>query len=358
MLSHTKLKRERLVTISGIRGVQISIYSTIASFIVFSIVLSVEGADPLTAYQNMFSFALDPQLGLPLTIHRSMLILFSTLAFIVPLRAGFWNIGMEGQFYLGTIGAFFVAYSLPDYPPEVLIPLMILSGMVFGALYGALAGILRGKFNVNEVVVTLMLNNIAFWMVYLLTVGGPWAGTAESTSRPLPKNAQAPFILGTPFTTFLAIAFAFILYFFLSKTVAGFKIRILGHSPTAAKFVGIDEFKTAVLVMSLGGALAGVAGYHMWAGDPAYLRIPRPDAYKAVGDLTYWGIIIGLVCLLNPIPAMPASFFIGSIIVGSTVLVRRFRLPFGLDFLFLGIISIIFATFQFFLYYRIKVKGK
>ncbi|MCS7134112.1 MAG: ABC transporter permease [Candidatus Caldarchaeum sp.] len=353
-----RIKRERIIIISGRRAVEISLLSIATSFVLFSLVLMYEGADPLVAYQNMFSFAFDPKLGLSLTIHRSVLILFTTLAFIIPLRAGLWNVGMEGQFYLGTIGAFFMAYTFASLPSEILIPLILLGAAAAGSLYGAIAGTLRGKFNVNEVVVTLMMNNIAFWLIYLLVVGGPWAGIAESSSRPLPKSAHAPYIFNTPFTSFLAIALAVVLFVFLTKTTTGFKIRVLGHSINTAKYVGIDEFKMSVLVMSLGGAIAGLAGYHMWAGDPAFLMIPRPEAYKAVGDLTYWGIILGLVTLLNPIPAIPASFFMGSIIVGATVLVRRLRLPFGFDFLFLGMISITFAAFQFFYNYRLKVMKK
>ncbi|MEM0440402.1 MAG: ABC transporter permease [Candidatus Caldarchaeum sp.] len=350
-----RLKRERIITLSGRRAVQVSLLSILSSFIVFSLFLLYEGADPILAYQNMFSFALDPRLGLQLTIHRSILLLFSTLAFIIPLRAGLWNVGMEGQFYLGTIGAFFIAYTFADLSSEILIPLIILGAMAGGAFYGAVAGTLRGKFNVNEVVVTLMMNNIAFWLIYLLVVGGPWAGIAESSSRPLPKSAHAPYVFDVPFTTFLALAIAAILYIFLTKTTIGFKIRVLGLSVNAAKYVGINEFRTSVFVMSMGGAIAGIAGYHMWAADPAFLMIPRPEAYKAIGDLTYWGIILGLITLLNPLPAIPASLFMGSIIVGATVLVRRMRLPFGLDFLFLGIISITFAAFQFYYNYRIRV---
>lgn len=356
--THFRIKLERLPTLSGWRAVRISLYSIVLSFLLFSSVLIYEGADPLVAYQNMFSFAFDPKLGLPLTLHRSMLILLCTLAFIIPLRAGLWNVGMEGQFYLGTIGAFFLAYTFSTYSSEVLMLLMIVGAMGGGALYGAIAGFLRGRYNVNEVVVTLMLNNIAFWIVYMLVVGGPWAGIAESSSRPLPTSAHAPFISITPITSYIIVALAVLVFLFLTKTTLGFKLRVLGYSPVAARIAGIEEFRVSVLVMSIGGALAGLAGYHMWAGDPAYYMIPRPEAYKAIGDLTYWGIIIGLICLLNPIPAIPASLFMGSVIVGSTVLVRRLRLPFGLDFLLLGIISITFAAFQLFYNYRMRVIRK
>lgn len=350
-----RLKRERIVVLTGRGASLISISSVVIAFAVFSGFLAIEGASPMTAYQNIFTFAFDPKLGLSTTFHRAFFMLFATLAFIVPMSAGLWNIGMEGQFYLGTIGAFAVAYAFPDLQPALLIPLMLLAAALFGAGYGAIAGFLKGKLNVNEVVATLMLNNIAFWLVYLLVVGGPWAGIAESTSRPLPSSARAPMIWNITSTCLLAIGIAVLIYVFLKYSSLGYQIRVLGNSPVAAKHIGISGTRLYILVMAVGGAVAGLSGYHMWAGDPAFYMIPRPEAYKAIGDLTYWGIIIGLICLLNSIAAIPMSVFIGSILVGSTVLVRRLRLPFGLDVLFLGIISLTFVAFQFFYNYRIKI---
>ncbi|MBS7612594.1 ABC transporter permease, partial [Candidatus Bathyarchaeota archaeon] len=180
-------------------------------------------------------------------------------------------------------------------------------------------------------------------------------GIAESTSRPLPSSAHAPFIWNTPFTSFLVIVIALVIYIFLKYSVLGYQIRVLGNSPIAAKHIGISAPRVYVLVMAIGGAIAGLSGYHMWAGDPAFLMVPRPEAYKAIGDLTYWGIIVGLICLLNSLAAIPLSVLIGSILVGSTVLVRRLRLPFGLDVLFLGILSLTFVAFQFFHQYRIRL---
>ncbi|MBS7612593.1 ABC transporter permease, partial [Candidatus Bathyarchaeota archaeon] len=159
-----KLKRERIVVLTGREAVWISALSLVLSFIIFSGFLLFEGATPTEAYGHIFTFAFDPSLGFSTTLHRGFFILFSTLAFIVPISAGLWNVGMEGQFYLGTIGAFAVAYSLSDLQTEFLVPLMLTAGALSGAGYGAFAGFLRGKLNVNEVVVTLMLNNIAFWL--------------------------------------------------------------------------------------------------------------------------------------------------------------------------------------------------
>lgn len=354
-----RLKLEKVVALKGWDAAKVSIYSIIAAFIIFSVFLLLEGANPIEAYRHIFSFAFDPGLGLVSTLHRSMFLLFATLAFILPLKAGLWNIGMEGQFYLGTVGAFAVAYAWGDLPSGALIPLMLIAAALFGASYGVIAGFLRGKFGVNEIVVTLMLNLTAFWLIQFLIVGGPWAGIGECRSRPLPDSAIAPEIWGVPFTVFLALAISVIFLILFTRSKVGYQIRSFGSNPSAARHVGMSPFKISVLVMVVAGAIAGLSAYHMWAGDPRFYMIPQPEAYKSMGDFTYWGIMVGLLCLLNPLAAIPVSIFVGALKVGGPVLIRRMKLPFGLDLLFLGILFLSFVAFQFFYRYRIKrVKEK
>lgn len=353
-----RLKLEKVLVLTGWDAVKISIASVIVTFIIFSIFLFWEGANPIDAYKHIFSFAFDPRLGLVPTIHRGMLLLFATLAFILPLRAGLWNIGMEGQLYLGTVGSFAVAYAWGGLTSGVLIPLMLITAGLFGAGYGGLAGFLKGKLGVNEIVTTIMLNNIAFWLVHFL-IAGPWAGIGEFRSRPMPDYAIAPIIWKIPFTAFVAPAISVILYFLLTRSNIGYQIRSFGSSPSAAKHVGISSLKISVFVMAVGGAIAGLSAYHTWAGNPTYYLIPQPEAYKAIGDFTYWGIMVGLLCLLNPLAAIPISIFVGSLREGGSVLVRRLGLPFGLDALFLGILFLTFIAFQFFHRYRIaRVRKK
>lgn len=353
-----RLKLEKVLVLTGREAVKISIVSIIVAFIIFSIFLLLEGANPIDAYKHIFSYAFDPRLGLAPTIRTSMFLLFVTLAFIIPLRAGLWNIGMEGQLYLGTVGAFAVAYAWGGLPSGVLIPLMLIAAGLFGAGYGALAGFLRGKLGVNEIVVTLMLNFVAFWLIHFL-ISGPWAGIGEFRSRPLPESAIAPDIWKIPFTVFLVLAISVILYFLLTRSNIGYQIRSFGSSPSAAKHVGISPLKISVFVMAVGGAIAGLSAYHVWAGYPTFHLIPQPGAYGAIGGFTYWGIMVGLICFLNPLAAIPMSIFIGSMKEGGGVLQRRLGLPMGLDFLFLGILFLTFVAFQFFHRYRIaRVRKK
>jgi len=360
-----RLKLERRLVLTGRDAVKISIYSIIATFVIFSILLMLtevwnekeqkwERVNPLEAYKEIFSFAFDPEFGLGLTIRRGMLLLFATLAFILPLRAGIWNIGGEGQFYLGTVGAFGVAYALSDLPSGALIPLMLIASALCGAGYGAITGYLKARLNVNEIVLAIMLNNIAYWLIHFLIVGGPWMGTAESVSKPLPVSARAPMIWEVPFTIFLVLAISVLLYFLLTKFKIGYQIRALGHNPAAAKYAGMSPLKISLFVMTVGGAIAGIAAYHLWAGDPGFYMIPKPQSYQQQGQFMYYGIICGLICVLNPIAAIPTAIFISGMTVGSgTGLISRLGLGFGIDFAFLGILFLTFVAFQFFHQYRI-----
>lgn len=356
-----KLKLEKVLVLTGREAVKISVYSIIVAFVIFSVVLLfLEGINPVRAYQQIFSFAFNPRLGLVPTIRTGMFLLFVTLAFILPLKAGLWNIGIEGQLYLGTVGMFAVAYTLADLPPSVLIPLCLIAAGLFGAGYGGIAGFLRGKLGVNEIVVTLMLNWIAYWLIYSLIMGGPWAGIVEASSRPLPTSAIAPVVWKVPFTTILALAISVILYLLIARSNIGYQVRIFGSSPPAANHIGVSPLKISVFVMIVGGAIAGLSAYHTWAGNPTYYSIPQPKAYKAIGDFTYWGIMVGLISLSNPLAAVPLSVFVGALKEGGGALVRRLSLPIGLDLLFLGILFLTFVAFQLFYRYkivRIKEKG-
>lgn len=349
-----RFRLERRLVLTGRDALKISIFSIIASFLIFSLLLIQEGVDPLLAFKEIFSYAYDPRFGLGLTLRRGMFLLFATLAFILPLRAGIWNIGTEGQFYLGTVGAFGVAYTFSELSLELLIPFMLIASAIFGAGYGAIAGYLKGKLDVNEIVVTIMLNNIAYWLIHFLVVGGPWMGTSESVSKPLPASARAPMIWEVQFTILLVLALSVLLHFLIKRTKIGYQIRVMGHNPVAAKYVGISSLKISLFVMAMSGAIAGLAAYHLWAGDPGFYMIPKPLSYQQQGQFMYYGIICGLISVLNPLAAIPTAIFISGMSVGSgTALVSRLGLGFGIDFALLGIIFLTLVAFQVFHQYKI-----
>jgi ABC-type uncharacterized transport system permease subunit len=202
-----ELKLEKRLTLTAWKAALISILAIIFALAFFSIIFILAKINPLFAYQEIFSYAFANPFGLPLTINRFIFLLLCTSAFIIPFRAGLWNIGMAGQLYIGALGAFAVLFAFggkefrtSDLSPEILIPLMLIAAALGGAGLGALAGFLKGKLDINEIVVTMMLNFVTFWLVsFMIKEGGPFmnpGGRGESFE--LPPSVHAPLIMDVP----------------------------------------------------------------------------------------------------------------------------------------------------------------
>jgi simple sugar transport system permease protein len=318
------------------------------------------GINPLVAYQEIFSYAFANPYGLPLTINRFIFLLLCTYAFIIPFRAGLWNIGMTGQLYAGTLGAFAILFAFggknshtSELSPEILIPLMLIAAAVGGAVLGAIPGFLKGKFNINEIVVTMMLNFIVFWLVaFMIKEGGLFmnpGGRGESFE--LPPSVYAPLVMGIPFTIFLGLGLAVLLYFLFAKTKIGYQIRAYGHNPAAARYAGISTFKIPLLVFVIGGAVAGLAGYHYFAAVPGVYKIARN--YGFFGDLAFYGIICGLISLGNPLSSIPVALLFGGLSIGGRFVQGKLHIGFGVDYALLGVLMITLVAFQFFYRYKI-----
>jgi ABC-type uncharacterized transport system permease subunit len=355
-----QVKLEKRVSLRGWEAALISILAIVFALVLFSFIFILAGVNPLRAYLEIFSYSFANQFGLPLTINRFIFLLLCTSAFIIPYRAGLWNIGMTGQLYIGALGAFAVLLAFgakesisAELAPAILIPLMLGAAALGGAALGAIAGFLKGKFNINEIVVTMILNFIAFWLVaYMIKEGGPFmnpGGRGESFE--LPPSVHAPLIAGVPFTLFLALGVAVLLYFLFAKTRIGYQIKAHGHSPAAARYAGISAFGIPFLVFALGGAVAGLAGYHYFAAVPGVYKIARNYGY--FGDLAFYGIICGLISQGNPLAAIPIALLFGGLSVGGRFVQGKLHMGFGVDYALLGVLMISLVAFQFFYRYKI-----
>jgi ABC-type uncharacterized transport system permease subunit len=355
-----ELKLEKRLTLTNWGAAIISIFAIIFALVLFSLIFVLAHISPALAYQEIFSYAFVSPFGLPLTINRFIFLLLCTYAFIIPFRAGLWNIGMTGQLYVGALSAFAVVLVLggkvsrnADLSPEILIPLMLIAAALGGALVGAIAGFLRGKFNVNEIVVTMMLNFIAFWLVAeMIKEGGPLMNPGgRSESFELPYSVYPPVIMDIPFTIFIALGAAVLLYVLFAKTRIGYKIKAHGHNPAAASYAGISSVKISLLVFIMGGALAGLAAYHYFAAVPGVYKISRNYGY--FGDLAFYGIICGLISLGDAIAAIPVALLFGGLSIGGRYVQGKLHLDFGVDYALLGVLMITLVAFQFFYRYKI-----
>jgi ABC-type uncharacterized transport system permease subunit len=354
-----ELKLEKRATLSGWQAALISSLAILFALVLFSLLFVIAGTNPLIAYREIFSYAFVNPFGLPLAINRSIYLLLCTYAFIIPYRAGLWNIGMTGQLYAGSIFAFAIvvafggkALNNPNLSPGLLIPLMLAGAALGGGLLGAIAGFLKGRFNVNEIVSTMMLNFMAFWVVsFMIKEGGPFMKSGgEGEGFALPTSLHAPLISGIPFTIFITLGLGILVYYLFAKTKIGYQIKAYGLSPLAARYAGIKTSMIPVLVFILGGALAGLAGYHYFAAVPGLYKITKDYGY--FGDLAFYGIICGLISQGNPIAAIPVALLFGGLSVGGRFVQGQLHLSFGVDYALLGVLMISLVAFQFFYRYK------
>jgi ABC-type uncharacterized transport system permease subunit len=356
---------QRRVRLSGWQAATISLFAIIVALLLFSLLFLLAGISPLEAYREIFSYAFFNPFGLPLTANRFVFLLLCTYAFIIPYWARLWNIGMTGQLYAGAIAVYGVLLALgadkssASLPPAIVVlPLLLLAAAASGALLGGVAGLLKGKYEINEIVVTMMLNFMMFWLVsFMIKEGGPFmnpGGRGESFE--LPDALRAPLLLGVPFTIILALAVGILLYFLYTKTKLGYEIRAYGHSAEAAQYAGISALRIPVLVFMVGGALAGLAGYHYFAAVPGVFKIARN--YGFFGDLAFYGIICGLITQGNPIAAIPIAFLFGGLSIGGRFVQGKLGMDFGLDYALLGVLMVTLVAFQFFYRYKIVISNE
>jgi ABC-type uncharacterized transport system permease subunit len=355
-----QIKLQKREILSSWQAASISVLAIIVALLVFAIIFILAGVNPITAYWEIFSYAFFNPFGLPVTINRFIFLLLCTYAFIIPYRAGLWNIGMTGQLYLGTLASYGVLFILGlsefDANPVslfIVLPLMLIAAAIGGAALGSIAGALKGKYNVNEIVVTMMLNFMTFWFVsFMIKEGGLFmnpGGRGESFE--LPEYLRAPRIGDIPFTIFIALGVGLLLYYMFAKTRIGYEIKAYGKNPTAAEYAGISKLFIPVIVFVMGGALAGLAGYHYFAAVPGVYKIARN--YGFFGDLAFYGIICGLIAQGNPLAAIPIALLFGGLSIGGRFVQGKLHMNFGVDYALLGVLMITLVAFQFFYRYTV-----
>jgi len=243
--------------------------------------------------------------------------IFGALAVALGFRAGLFNIGAEGQLWVGAIFSVFIGYSITGLPAIIHIPLALLAGALGGALWGFIPGWLKAKTGGHEVINTIMMNYIAFRFADYLLTGpmqrpdsfSPVSPTIADSAR-LPKFFAAPIRFHLGF--FIALGVAWLVYWFLFRTKWGFELRSVGFNPHAARYAGINIVKSTVLAMSLSGALAGLAGTNEVLGLNHNLAQAFSSGYG------FDSIALALLGKSHPLGVVLASLLFGTLRNGAT----------------------------------------
>jgi len=277
--------------------------------------------DIVAAFQNYFATGQTEPLFKSIYPFTESLVtatpyIFAGLAVAVGFRCGLFNIGAEGQFYMGALGSAYIGYSISFLPWFIHLPLALLGGAAAGAVWGAIPGYLKARFGAHEVVNTIMLNWIAFRLTDWLLNGPmkavgyrPVTPTINSTAE-LPRFFPPPLRFNLGF--FLALAIAGLVYWFLFRTTLGFEIRSVGANPSASKYAGMNITRNFVLVMTISGALAGLAGAAQVLGTDHWIGQGFSAGYG------YDSIALALLGNSHPLGVVIAAILFGILRSGAT----------------------------------------
>ena len=281
------------------------------------------GENPVQIYALLFREAFGTGYGLGQTLFRATPLLFTGLAVALAFRAGLFNIGVEGQMYLGGFAAALAGAYL-KLPAPLLAPAAVLAAAVAGGAWGAIPGVLKARFGAHEVINTIMLNFIAFALV-------SWAGhglfqTATVRTREIAPGAALPrldgifaALRGAPVNLSLAIGLllAVAVGLLLFRTRLGYELRAVGLNAPAAEYGGVSIGATQALAMALSGALAGVGGTSFVLGYKHWFEM------GFTGGAGFMGIAVALLGRNHPAGVLVAALFFGALSYGGLVVNQR-----------------------------------
>lgn len=242
----------------------VSLAAIVCSLVVSALIMLLAGYDPIQAFSAMLNGAFGSMNSIANTLAKTTPLILVGLACAFANKGGIFNIGAEGQLYMGAFVATVVALALHTMPRMVVIIVSLLVGALAGGVIGGLNGLLKAKLKINEVIVAIMFNYICKFFTSHF-VNGPLKEEGSQTAKTIhigEANMLTKLVPKTQLTTALLISLALVvlLYFFFEKTRAGYNIRAVGENPLAAQASGIAMSSTVILTMGASGALAGLAG--------------------------------------------------------------------------------------------------
>ncbi len=336
-----------------------SLGSVVVAFIISGIILEIIGGDSLRVLKFFFSATFGSWAVFSDTMVKATPLILVGLACAVAFKMKLWNIGAEGQFYMGAFFSSLVVLvpmvNLETTPKFIVIALMMIMGMIGGAIWGFIPGYLKAKYQVNEIIITLMLNYVAlYWNNFWIF--DKWSDAGFQMTPQFEKIAWLPrlsdlareYKVFSGITLHLGVVFglvaALIIWWILERSHWGYQIKLIGDNPKAARYAGLNINRNLVLVMMLSGALAGLAGMAEISGVVHRLQERISPGYG------FTGIIVAWLAKLNPFAVIIVSIMFGALIVAG----REIQ-PSGIANLLQGIILFMVISSDVLLRYKIRL---
>jgi general nucleoside transport system permease protein len=295
------------------------------AFVLFGLILLLSGKDPIQSYKDIFNSTLGSPYGFSEVLVAMIPMMITALAVALPSRVGLINVGGEGQLYIGAAFATWAALTFKDMPAWALLPLMTVLGMLGGALWAFVPGYLKAIGLVNETITTLLLNSVAPKVIGFL-IFGFWHSAMDTVKTPnFVEAARLPTFFGT--RIHLGMVFALILlatfWAVMKYTRWGLEMRSIGGNAQASKRNGLPVKKYLIIVMCIGGAIAGLAGMSQVSGFYGVLLLNFSMSLGFMGFLICW------LAGGEPVGILIMSFVVSVIFTGGNLLQLTRDLPFA-----------------------------
>ena len=327
-----------------IRGIYMlkSVWAVMVALLLGSILISMSGSDPIAAYAALFEGAFFEYYGIASTLVKMSPLILAGLAVTVPLRAGLFNIGAEGQIYMGALFATMAALFLPEMPGWLHITIASLAGALGGALWALVPALLKAYYKVNEIIVTLLMNYVAINLVSY-AVSGPMM--AEDAPYPysdeIPEATFLPQIMertDAHLGVVIGIAIAIVLFFVFRRSSLGFSLATVGHNAHAARYAGMSVQRHIVVSFLVAGALAGLAGTFEVLGVKYRLFHMFSPGYG------YDGVVVTFLAAGNPLLVVIAATFLAGLRSGAGIMQRAVGIDTTVVEAIQGLVVIFVAT--------------
>lgn len=306
-------------------GLVVPVGAVIAALLVGAILLLMIGVNPLEAYWYLIFDNFSNIYSITEVIIKATPLILSGLAFTFAYRSGLFNIGAEGQMFVGAIAAVIVGLKLSFLPSPLVIFLSLVAAMAAGAIWGGIPGILKSRFGSSEIIITIMLNYVAIHLLsYLVDKPLREASGIYPQTDLIGESAFLPILItNTRFHlgVLIAIAFALLVYIVLWRTPFGYQVRAVGFNPDAAEYAGVNVKWNMILALAISGALAGTAGFTEVNGIHHRLL----DNFSR--NVGFDGIAVALLGRTTSLGVIISALLFGLLQVGANAMQRGVGVP-------------------------------
>ena len=359
-----KIKLEKRTSVSPWIELGVSGFSIIIALLAGAVLLYTQGFAPLRVYSTLFFGAFGNISGLCRTLTKTIPLLLIGVGLALAFKARIWNIGGPGQMIIGAITCTGIALFIPFNLPAIMhLTLMFIVSFASGAGLAILCAFLNYEIGLDIVISTLLLNYIVLKLLWFLLFG-PWQapGIGFPNTSTFPSSLQLPTIPGTSIhypTLIIGIISVILIHIVLSRTRLGYEIKVFGENPKAAEYAGISRFKILMLVMTVSGGLAGIAGAGEVVGLYHMLKLGVDGSGMAyVSSYGYTAIIVAWLGRNTALGSALAAFFIAGLLVGGFSLQIIEGIPYAMISAILGLMLISLIAGAILAQYKVSFKRR